>query len=443
MVASLTVQAQRDFSNQLRPLASECSELGRQWGRYNTPLTSDEFKIVSSRFKHVAARCQSLLEQASEMFGDFMTLNAWAEKHSHKEDLDEFVIPYALCLESENLTRLSHWMGDDLEALREKEDMSAINNTRRLSTNIPFKGTALSHESAPIEPKLLHKGQFRHAALHKRTFLSGVESCIQMIIDDSRGNVPESAKWINLIHETTSAAPSTGMLIEKLLKEKLMSAPTEGLEALRHFALGNHKPSGSECSGRARRLFDEVVYSEVLGANAIAIQLSSIRLNPQYVEHVMFDDLIDTIGSRCDHYDSNERGDTYDEGTGGARKLTDLFKLLDLSDQQLCTIAMHICAGFNRGHIMDMSNQSLIDQLSSVLNSKSFVQATCNPEENLRHAVLAAVLRSLPIEVVREASQTSDSCRVSTYKLTGNEAFLKGLQDRKLADSLISADLGL
>lgn len=443
MSAALSVQAQREFSNKLRSLASECNLHSRLWKPWDDASRGEQTEIYCRKYSDIAARCQAHLDHACEIFGDFMTLNAWAEKHSHKEDLDEFVIPYALCLESENLTRISHWMGDDLEALRDKGDMSAINNTRRLSLNFPFKGAASAYESAPIEPKFLHNGHFRHGALHKRAFLKGMDNCIQRIIDDSRGGVLESAKWINLIHETTSKAPSTAILLEKELKEKLMSTPTEGLETLRHFALGNHKPSGSECSGRARRLFDEVVYSEALGANAIATQLSSIRLNPQYVEHVMFEDLIDTIGSRCDHYDSNERGDTYDEGTGGARKLTDLFKLLALSDQQLCTIAMHICAGFNRGHIMDMSNQSLINQLSSVLNSKSFVQATCNPEENLRHAVLAAVLRSLPIEVVREASQTSDSCRVSIYKLTGNEAFLKGLQDRKLADSLISADLGL
>ncbi|AXH59646.1 hypothetical protein [Pseudomonas amygdali] len=435
----------QDLADQLQPLAFECYSLDWFCAGKDAPLSSQEAAVGLEQFNAVAKNCQTLFIQAQGLFSDFQEMDAWGRASNLSKYLDDYVIPFALGLESDLLTRVSRWVGDGLQVFHFLDDhpSKAAMMTRRLSMRAPYPGNHPGTEPPLTPPAFFYNGQFRHAFLHKMMFRSEVDKCIHTICEGARQNVVQAAVWINTIHKAADEHPATGEQIKELIGEHLMSTPVEGLEALREYILGRHAPSGLECSERATKLFGGLVYRQ-LSPDDISSQLSMLRLNDRYFTSLFLTELNRSLVDSTKHFDNNERGDEYDAGPQGARQFKELFDQLALSAQDLAVIAMSVAGKYSPGKQMDLMELPVADQVEMVLadvHRDSMV--TVNPEGNLRHSVLSAILKAMPVDLVSEISQKSDASRMLTYKLTGQKSHLRGLQNKKLLDSVMGSDLGL
>lgn len=451
MSAAEQTPTMNDFAQQLGTLASECSGLEWVVGRYDMSFSKEESDSARKSFKRAAAQCQAFLLHAPQLFSSYLEMDVWARSNGHSDDLDSFIIPFAIGLESDDLTVLSKWIGEGLMTIDAVDSYpgtgvhpsTALARSRRISMHAPYSDDRPGAEEKMIRPAFFHKGEFRHGFLHQQVFRREVDECMKTICESSRHSAVESAKWVNLIHKASVENAVTGKVLNKELGEYLRRARIDGLETLRDYIVGSHTPSGQECSERATRLFSDLVYRELMPVD-INNHLATLRLNERYFSTLFFDELVRFVADRCRHFNDNERGDEYDEGKQGARQFTELFRQLELSQSQLATMAMTVTAKFSRGQQMDLSELPCVDQMDKIMISiqeDSYV--TLNPEGNLRHTVLLAVISSLPKKMVIDIAQKRDASRMMMYKLTGKDMHLKGMVDKKLIDSAFGADLGL
>lgn len=435
----------QNIADKLQPLAFECYSMEWVSGCQDKPLSPEEAVAGLERFRIVATNCQTLLIQAQGLFKDFMEMDAWGRANDLNKYLDDYIIPFSLGLESGLLTQVSQWLGDGLQVIHQLEDhpSDALRMSRNLSMHAPYPGNHPSMEPPLCRPVFFSDGQFRNAFLQKQLFRPEVDKWIREICESARHNVVKAAGWINTLHKACVEHPSTGEQIKTLMGEQLMNTPVSGLETLRDYILGGHSPSGHECSERAIRLFSLLVYRQ-LSPNDISDRLDILRMNERYFSSLFFKELTQWLVETCRHFDNNERGDQYDAGIQGVNQFRELIHQLRLSSQELAVIAMSVTAKYSPGKQMDLMELPVADQMEQVLadvHRDSLV--TMNPEGNLRHCVLSAVLNSMPSDLASEIAQKSDASRMLTYKLTGQTTHLRGLQDKKMLDSVISSDLGL
>lgn len=439
------INSRVEFTNRLRDLASECSGLGWIMKGYGKSLAQDVANKARESYKVTAAECQALLTQAPKFFNDYQELDAWVRSQNCSEDLNEFVVPYALGLDSDDLTDISRWVGDGLRAFHSMDDhpSMALARARMFQMHAPYSDDEPNADVPLTRPSFFHKGHFRHGFLHQQVSRPQVDDCINSISDSARHNAAQTAKWVNIIHKASVEHSETGEVVKKMLGEHLRSVSTEGLETLREYIIGSHTPTGRECSERAAKLLGAMVYRE-LEPEDISAHLAPIRLNERYFSTLLFGELTQTLAQTCRHFNDNERGDEYDAGAQGAKQFTELFTQLGLTPQALVSTAMTVSARFSPGQQMDLCDRPVVEQMDEVLTfvlSEHLV--TLNPAGNLRHAVLLAVLNTLPDEIVTEIAQQRDASRLAMYQLTGQDIHLRGLKDKKIAESAFSADLGL
>lgn len=444
MFTNLPVTRQ-NIADQLQPLAFECYSLDWVSGCQDKPLSPEEAVAGLEQFRIVATNCQTLLIQAQGLFKDFIEMDAWGRANDLSNYLDDYIIPFSLGLESGLLTQVSRWVGDGLQVIHQLEDhpSGALMMARRLSMQAPYPGNHPSMEPPLSRPLFFSDGQFRNAFLQKQLFRPEVDKCIRTICENAKHNVVQSAGWINAIHKASVEHPDTGEQIKELLSEHLINNPVIGLETLREFILGDQSPSGHECSERAVNLFSRLVYRQ-LSPDDISDRLEILRMNEKYFSSLFFRELTQWLIETARHFDNNERGDHYDAGVQGVSQFKELIYQLKLTSQELAVLAMSVTAKYSPGKQMDLLELPIADQMEQVLadvHRDSLV--TMNPEGNLRHCVLSAVLNSMPADLASEIAQKSDASRLLTYKLTGQTKHLRGLQDRKMLDSVIGSDLGL
>ncbi|MBD8615506.1 hypothetical protein [Pseudomonas sp. CFBP 13719] len=460
MPATTPASNRTDFAQELGERAAQCSNTEwvlRQWNDLHSSYESVNAKMSSAAVKArnafavVAADCQAFLLKAPELFNDFVDMDEWARANNLSDDLDDFVIPFAMALDSDELTPLTHWIGEGLKVFQSVDNYPgsgghpsrAQARARRVAMNLPYTDDEPNAEAPLNRPEFFRDGEFRNGFLHRQIFARQVEACVKAICDSSRHNVVETAKWVNLIHKATTESPSTGAVIKKELGEHLRHSRIEGLETLREYIIGRHTPTGQECSERAARLFGDMVYREIEPKD-ITDHLATLRLNDRYFSTLFFDELVSALADRCRHYNDNERGDEYDNGAQGMRQFRELFRQLDLTQQQLAKLAMTVTAKFSPGQQMDLSELSCVEQLDRVMEfAQTDSYVTLNPEGNLRHTVLSAVIHNLPQDMVVEIAQKRDASRMMMYTLTGKDVHLRGMKDNRLTDAVFSADLGL
>ena len=445
MPATQPTNIPKEFALRLQDLASECSGLDWILKRFEMSFDGQEAIAARTGFAQAAGKCQSFLIDASGMFEDFLAMDNWARSHRCDADLDEFVIPFALALESAQLTEVGRWVGDGIQIMQQKDGKfsKALMNARRVAMNAPFTSSEDDVEVPLIRPPFFHQGQFRHGFVHQQIFRDEVDRCMRSIRECSAHNASETAKWVNTIHKAKTDHPATGVVVVEQLSEQLCSNPVEGLETLREYIIGNHVPNGKECSERAARLFGHMIHRET-DPQEIATHLQAIRLNERYFSRLFFDELTNALVQRCLYFNDNERGDIYDGGAQGPKQFAELFRQLELSEQDMAILAIRVTAGLTPGQQMDLTDRPIVEQFDHVMDCmQEDDYVTLNPQGNLRHAILAAAINVMPREKVFEIAQKRDASRMMIYKLTNRAEHLNGLENKKLADSVLGADLGL
>ncbi|RMT06001.1 hypothetical protein ALP54_06392 [Pseudomonas amygdali pv. lachrymans] len=370
--------------------------------------------------------------------------------HDESQEIPNFprelctsIIPFAMSLESEHFSDLSKWMSTTwfLAKPQKLVPHEVLNATKSLADNLmAYYGSALPEGYQ--SPKFYADGKFRDGYLHNHCFPDQVRTCIANIISESRNEPAVALNWIKKIHTCYVRDPLTGAHIKKCLGQELSVAPVDGLDDLRDYILGQVQPKGGECSLRCARMLTSILDSYPgYDLESDAFVMAS---NPQYVKRAFVPDFTKEILEHHMNQLSDSEAGNYQTGVRDARSMVRLFGILGLSTSDLCKIAMGAVAGFNHGTMLDMETEDAITQMRTVFKTiNQFRQEPLSLEDDLGHAVLSAVVQSLPDSLVLELSQDNDIQRTQIYSITGNNVHLAGMKDLKKLDAVMASDLGI
>lgn len=443
MTRSLSVVELRAFSQDLEHLGSSCIGLEE----VNSALYSGDYVDEDNvhewleKLESVAARSQELIARAESMFGNFKSLDEWVRRHNHIEDL-ELVLTFALGRESNSLSRLFNWLAEDLAELhRDPDRISSYLHAIRANTYNKFKVGLVSYPKTDFKhlnnsPKFYSDGRFRSEAIFKICFNEQFTNTVREIIESSRYNSVRARQWVEDIKL------SCCYNLEKSLRQEILNYPVDGLDELRSFLFGAHLPTGEECCARQGQLLGSITFGNSSN-DTIKEKINQIKLNPKYYESIYFPELQDWLTKQSDWLATEE----FDHGHQVADHLTCLIKHSNLSQDETIAIAMSATASFSRGKMLDLEKSDDATKLRLVLDTVLRNKPASSPimatQSNFRHVVLTAVVRNLPLELLRDAVAEEDLRKVMIYEMTGNARILNTLKDHRRLPGLMSNDLGL
>lgn len=443
MNTPLSQAERRDFERRIMSLASDCNHVK---SNFMQGLTQEESSPRFRRYKLVATQCLELfveLRSRHDSCQDMLLHNESMEIPNFPRELSFSIIPFALSLESEHLADLSSWMGSTWFRAKPNKlvPRGFLNETKNLIDKLNFHYGWLKPDGYK-SPEFHADGKFRDAYLHEHCFSDQVRSCITNIIDSSRDEPSVTLNWIKKIHTCYVRDPITGAQIKKRLAHELSVAPVEGLDDLRDYILGQVQPKGAECSQRCARMLSSIFDNHPdYDLESDAFVMAS---NRQYVKHAFVPDFTREILEHHMNQLSENQAGNYQTGVRDARLMVRLFGILGLSTSDLCKIAMGAVARFNHGTMLDLEPEGAVTQMRTVFKTiHQFNQEPLSLDDDLGHAVLSAVVQSLPDDLVLELSQDSDLQRTQIYSITGNGAHLAGMKDLKRLDAVMATDLGI
>lgn len=444
MTRSLSVSEQKAFSEELEQLGRSCRNLKE----VNSALYSGDFVNEDNvnewieELELVASRSQDLILRAEKLFGDFKSLDEWVRQHDHVDDLEP-VLAFALGRESDSLSHLFKWLEVDILKLHRdlkvgSDYLPCIRHNTYNKFRIGLENFPQRNDSSLADsPKLFANGEFRSFDIFSICFGGQLSKTMRGIIESSIHQPDTAYQWINAI--STSKYPA----VKAYLTGILSNYSVDGLSELRSFLIGAHLPSGEECCTRQDRLLSFVAFDSA-SSDEITTKLEQIKLNTEYYEKIFYPELNDWLCKKS--YLLTESED-FQHGQRSANQLTRLLRHCELTQAEMIALAMSATASFSKGKMMDLEKAEDAAKvrlvLDDVLRKRSASGSIMATENNFRHVVLTAVVRNLPLKLLRAAAAEEDLRKVMLYEMTGNARILNSLKDHRRLPGLMSNDLGL
>ena len=404
------------------------------------------------RFVSVADQAQQLILLSKRLFGTVEAMNEFLNTFSLRQGAssqDGNERGYYLSIAGAALMHESPALSATCDWLRQwfKVDEYASSSNRlagRRSQVGKVKGHFDNIQPGLYEqPRFYANNEFRNLSFHRFFFPEVVAQQFREIADDVRRNDDAAAFWFEKIKAADKGVESENT-IQAELASQLRKLPVDGLWGLRKLILGKAQPSGEECSTRLANILGIAVHYELhdQALRDLNDNVTALSHNSDYMDNVMIEDICDFFKSDLVTY-SNEDNHTFDGGPKTIAQIATAFRALEIDPEGLAFLAMSTIADYSRGRMRDLKSLPVREQLKSVMVSVHPSGRLAMKPDDLRYALLAAITRNLPENLVEQMASVSDLARSTCYDMTGNAHFLRGLKDTRLQDSLFGKDLGL
>lgn len=431
-------------------LADEISRLAKnaehKRSTFNVGNSESQKAKNFAYYREIAQGCQALLMNAKDLFQTPEAFLNWCQYDcplSMIPEVTQEIIPFAMTLESEDLTALGKWLGLTLRKVHGTEDerYSPLARIRELFNQLSNNYAGLEDEKYR-EPAFYVCGEFRDGLLHDFAYKRKVNQAICNIIDDSLNSPEASRTWIKKIHDTYLESRETGTVVKEALRDRLMDEKVGGLEDLRDYAFGQVMPTGAECSKRCRHLIDRFFNTRRLVDQDV--DAAAILLNERYMHHAFIDDVIGYVQKATDVADDEyNRTGELPEYQPNLKNFTDFYSLMRIGVDDLCKIAMMISGRFTRGEVVDYADKTIAERMKAAIASFKNGSPKGYDPRWPEHAVIGSVVAALPPEITAEVAQDDDYNRVMIYAITGDRNHLNNMKESKRLDGIIGSDLGL
>lgn len=439
------------FLSSITLLGRECDrvspENGFSVGRVRSPVIEMspqrfyEFEKVVSLAQNLIVECESIFGPASA-FRDFLSeheLNygtILAERQYFTK-----IVCFALQFEGEHYTSACRWIQPWFEGMNRSENASSVESTKKFTVQVGAKFGERADRRRPI---FFEGNVFRNAFTHGINYHGDIQENLKLVINECASSEDKSSLWVERMKNTQAFDPDGFRVLSELISELLIASGILGLGKLRDFMLRNATPDGDECSKRLHNVVRDILYAGNAENSDIEIQVLAILTNEQYCQNVLVDDLLDAITTETTYYRENENNFTFTHMDKATAQLSKVFSNFRLAESDLAKISMRMAAGFTRGRVGDFRSLSVAEQLREVM--AEFDKRT-TPFENvqlLQFSILSAALKGMPRKTLSAvAALSSDTAKMTLYKIIGAAEFLRGMKDSKALDSVLGHDLGL
>lgn len=400
------------------------------------------------KFVSIAEQAHQLILMSKRLFGTVEAMNEHLKKFSLRQTTANdpaeraqylTVAGAALMHETPAYDSTSEW-------LRQWFKVDEFSSSKNRLPNLRFRAGVFNdrfnsaQENLYQQPRFFADGKFRNLQHHRFFFSEAVSQHFTEMFADIRRNKDAAVFWAGKIDEADADLNPESTLRTEMIAQ-LSTLPLDGLWDFRRLMIGQSRPSCEECSARLSSLLTNATYYE-LDDQQLSSTVKALSYNSVYVEEVLADEIADKFKSDIDDY-SNDDSNRFDGGPRVIAQITKVFAALELSPESLAKIAMSAVAGFKRGKMRDLQEETVSDQLVKVIQSVHRSGRLQMTPDELKYALFASITKSLPKSLVENMAAVDDHAKATCYALTGNSHFLKGLQDRKLQESMLGQDLGL
>lgn len=430
-------------------LAYECNDL---YAVIKNSMDRESAPATLERFKSASDLSHQLILMSKRLFGTVAAMNDFLKNFSLRQTpSNENSAERAQYLTVAGAALMHDLPGYDTTAdwLRQwfKVDEHASTKNRLFDLRYEI-GTIknefdLAQKDLYQQPEFYVDSGFRNLYLHRFLFREVVAKQIHSILKDVSHNTLAAKTWGERIAAADIGAEPNSKLQSAMIEE-LIKIPSDGMSHFRTLMMGQSQPNGEECSTRLSSLLAKAIHYD-LDDQGILDDVTAIAQNTAYMEGVLIEDISDALRDEVKNNGGNDdEPEGFDRGPKAIAQISKVFKALELSDEQLTFLALLNVSGLKRGKISDLQKLPLDEQFLSIMrgihyNSGGLILRT----NTLKYTFLAAITKSLSESVVAKAACGSDHVKATCYALTGNALFLRGLQDKKLQDSMLGKDLGL
>ena len=424
-------------------LAKDCAH---KRSTFNISNTESQKSKNFDYYITISQACQALLIKAKSIFQTPEAFLNWCQNDcpfTLIPEVTQEIIPFAMTLESDDLTELGRWLSPALKIAHLEEDQhySPLNRIRELYNQLSNNYAGLEGEKYR-EPAFYVREEFRDGLLHDFAYKRKVNHAIVNIIEDCLESPESASTWIKKIHDTCLTSPHTGQVVKDALRDRLMDEPVGGLSDLRDYALGQNIPTGVECSKRCSHLVDRFFYTRRL--IDLVPDTSAILMNELYMRNAFIEEVVTYVQRAIDAVDNEyDRSGDLPDCQPNLQNFTTFYSMMGVSVEDLCKIAMMTAGRFSRGEIVDYADKSPAEQMKAAVHSFKKGSPKGYEPHWPEHAVLASILVFLPHEITAEVAQDDDYNRIMIYTATGDSSHLRNMQDGKRLDKIMGSDLGL
>lgn len=404
------------------------------------------------RFVAAADQAQQLILFSKRLFGTVEAMNEFLNTFSLRQSTSSqegserghylSIAGAALMHESPALSATCDWLR---QWFKVDEYASSSNRLASLRFHVGKVKVHFDNIQPGIyeQPRFYTNNEFRNLSFHRFFFPEVVAQQFREIADDVRRNDDAAPFWFEKIRAADKGV-ETENTIQAELASQLRKLPVDGLWGLRKLILGKAQPSGEECSSRLANILTIATHYELHeeALKALSDHVTALSHNCDFMDNVMLEDVCDFFKSDLATY-SDESNHSFDGGPTKISQISKALEVLDLDQESLAYMAMSTIADYSRGKMRDLKSLSVREQLKSVMVSVHQSGRLAAKPEDLRYALLAAIIRNLPEKLVEQVASVSDLARSTCYEMTGNAHFLQGIKDTKLLDSTLGKDLGL
>ncbi|MBD8089071.1 hypothetical protein IFT48_03685 [Pseudomonas fluorescens] len=438
-----------NFLHQLVHLGKECADLNKDLGVTIDPTRTKPGPDTAGKlpaFKDAVARSQAKILEANSFFqnpGEMLTFMFQNQTQLGQSMIEKryfgVVAGYALQLEGAGYTQISRFLKPWYNGDYGSDDSTSLARVGKMAEQVrKVFGTALQG----LLPTLYKKDHFGDIFIQTRLYAAQADRQIKDMVEECRASQDRCDFWIDALKHSEDTAPEDYRTLVTLLTTQLMKQDIKGLEGIRSFVLGSAGPTGQECSKRTINLMRGILDHE---ANTVEVldHLAVLSMNEQYRQDVLMSDLLATIDEIAHDYQENDRGNEFMLREETVPQLVQVLNVLQFSPEEMAMIAMRAVAGFNRGLTRDMQNEPVAKQLEAVSTEVFKDQSFPISNDSMKFTILSAIIKTLPVKLVKPMAQVNDKARAAIYTITGNGDFLAGIKDGKTLDKVMGADLGL
>lgn len=434
--------------HQIIELGQQCTEMDKILGIDERGIHIQFNSQAINNFQDfviLATRSQVMIIEAKSLFATTTDLEHFLVKHMAKDGQALVarsglgkVARYALQIEGDHHAQVARYLKHWYQIASGHDQTASLPRVRQMTEVIErcFESALDGHR-----PGLFKRKEFGDAYIQTRLFAAQADQQIKEIVEQCRVSDDHAGFWIDKLKASEASHPEDFEIFKTLITTQLMNLDIPGLEYLRTFILGSAGATGLECSKRMESMTRGILDRDP-SDTVVDNHLQVITSNEQYLKDVMLEDFTAAIDVLQIHYRDNDRGDEFLLREKTIPQLTRVFKSLRLTPEQLAVVGMRVVAGYSRGQTRDMQNMPIAEQLQAIV-THVFEEVSHIREEHLQFAVMGAVVKSLPAQLLAPLAHTNDKARAAIYTLTGNSDFLAGIKDAKTIDNLMGADLGL
>ncbi|WP_122531024.1 hypothetical protein [Pseudomonas viridiflava] len=226
----------------------------------------------------------------------------------------------------------------------------------------------------------------------------------------------------------------------------LNEVPREPFSQLRQHIFGTDDVTATESSYRLHRALKSIFMPNCkLKANNGSLEdfAQLILTNKEYSDRFLMQEMVSALRVHIAEFDSGQTLE-HDNGVEIANQLAQLFRGLAFTDSDTSLIILMAVKNSYAGAAYDAvtkdSAVGAVEMARELFRHRALLPGKINGRVDL--AVSYGLWQSMSPEAL-DHSLKQDSGKIVMYKMSGDRKFLNGIEDRRLLDDTLGADLGL